>query len=77
MGMMRAIGNVMEHLISLVSPQYKNFFAISIVLWGSALVSSVVDNIPYITGMIPVILQLASPPTSLPIEGILFALFYG
>jgi P protein len=77
MGMMRAIGNAIEYLIQRVNPDFRIAFAITIILWVSALVSSVVDNVPYVTGMIPVILQLASAPTNLPIDAILYSLFYG
>jgi Na+/H+ antiporter NhaD/arsenite permease-like protein len=77
MGMMASIGSGLEKLIHLVPEQWKMFFAITLLIWVSAFVSAFVDNVPYITGMIPVLLQLAKPPTGLPIEGILYSLFFG
>lgn len=77
MGMMRSIGDLMGYMISSINPSWRIFFSISVILWISAFVSSLVDNVPFITGMIPVLLQLAKPPMSLPIEPLVFSLYYG
>ncbi len=42
-----------ERLTELVGDQY--FFAASVLLWGSAVLSAIVDNIPYVTSVAPLV----------------------
>jgi Na+/H+ antiporter NhaD/arsenite permease-like protein len=47
------IGALGERLTEVVGDQY--FFAASVLLWGSAVMSAIVDNIPYVTTMAPLV----------------------
>ena len=49
-GVMDELG---ERLTELVGDQY--FFAASVLLWGSAVLSAIVDNIPYVTSVAPLV----------------------
>ncbi|XP_008561682.1 PREDICTED: P protein-like, partial [Galeopterus variegatus] len=52
--------------------------AITLVLWVSALASSLIDNIPFTTTMIPVLLNLSQDPeVSLPVLPLMYALALG
>jgi len=77
MGMMSAIGDLLQLIIASIPSQWQLFFAVTLILWVSALISSVVDNVPYITAFIPVIIQLAGPPLFLNAEYLIYSLFYG
>lgn len=50
------IGSMGEFLIGVVGDQY--FLAASVLLWGSAVLSGIVDNIPYVTTMTPLVQSL-------------------
>jgi Na+/H+ antiporter NhaD/arsenite permease-like protein len=47
------IGALGERLTEVVGDQY--FFAASVLLWGSAVMSAIVDNIPYVTTVAPLV----------------------
>ena len=75
LGLINYIGNLTAEAISTVPEgDFRLFVAITLLLWVSAFVSAFIDNIPYTTAMIPVVLQLAEQPTNLPIRPILWAL---
>lgn len=50
--------------------------AILLILWVSAIASSFIDNIPYTTAMIPVLLQI-SESENIPLQPLTFALAFG
>ncbi|KAL9648397.1 hypothetical protein ABK040_010559 [Willaertia magna] len=77
LGLVEFIGNVTSDLIASVSSDLRLFVAITLLLWVSAFVSAFIDNIPYVTAMIPVVLRLAEDPINLPIRPILWALALG
>ncbi|MET0741253.1 MAG: ArsB/NhaD family transporter [Candidatus Nanopelagicales bacterium] len=54
-GVMDELG---ERLTEVVGDQY--FFAASVVLWGSAVLSAIVDNIPYVTTVAPLVEDLVA-----------------
>ena len=75
LGLINYIGSLTADVIALVPEgDLRLFVAITLLLWVSAFVSAFIDNIPYATAMIPVVLQLAEQPTNLPVRPILWAL---
>lgn len=62
MGLIRFIGDTVAEMILLADPHQRLMVAIVIILWVSAFASAFIDNIPYTTTMIPVILQLTDDP---------------
>lgn len=51
-------------------------FAVIVILWVSALVSSFIDNIPFTTAMIPIVLELKKK-NNLPLDLLVWALAMG
>jgi P protein len=62
MGLIRFIGDSVSDMIRLAEPDQQLTVAILLILWVSAFASAFIDNIPYTTTMIPVILQLSDEP---------------
>lgn len=61
-----------------VSPEHQMLVAIVIVVWISALASSFIDNIPFTTATIPVIVELAnSEKLCLSLKPLVWALAFG
>jgi len=55
------IGDISRYLIEATEPTDQGMYGLSIVLlWGSAVLSAVVDNIPYVATMSPLVLDTAS-----------------
>ena len=51
--------------------------AVTIIVWVSGVGSAFIDNIPFTTAMIPVVVQLSSPPLNLPLGPLVWALALG
>jgi Na+/H+ antiporter NhaD/arsenite permease-like protein len=51
--------------------------ALTIIVWVSGLASMLIDNIPFTTAMIPVVLSLAESPLNLPLGPLVWALAFG
>ncbi|XP_036909707.1 P protein [Sturnira hondurensis] len=65
-------------LIKMVPEDQRLAAAIVLVVWVSALASSLMDNIPFTTTMIPVLLNLSrDPEVSLPTPPLMYALAFG
>uniref|UniRef100_UPI00358FEFAA P protein isoform X2 n=2 Tax=Myxine glutinosa TaxID=7769 RepID=UPI00358FEFAA len=65
-------------LIKVVPPEHRFTVALILVLWVASLVSSLVDNIPFTTTMIPVISSLSQDKDlSLPLQPLVWALALG
>ena len=62
MGLIRLIGDTVANLVLLADPSHRIMVAIILILWVSAFASAFIDNIPYTTTMIPVIVQLTEDP---------------
>ncbi|KAL9650162.1 hypothetical protein ABK040_011331 [Willaertia magna] len=77
LGLIEFIGNVTADLIASVPNNLQLFVAITLLCWVSAFVSAFIDNIPYVTAMIPVVLKLSEDPINLPIKPIMWALALG
>ncbi|XP_008496307.1 P protein [Calypte anna] len=72
------IGEKTALLIKAVPEEQRLAVAIILVLWVSALASSVIDNIPFTATMIPVLLNLSKDPeVNLPIKPLIFSLAMG
>ncbi|XP_030057171.1 P protein [Microcaecilia unicolor] len=72
------IGEQTAVLIKGVPKDHRLAIAIILVVWVSALVSSLIDNIPFTATMIPVILSLGQDTdVNLPIKPLIFALAIG
>ncbi|XP_062947592.1 P protein [Cynocephalus volans] len=72
------VGEQTALLIKMVPKEQRLAAAITLVLWVSALASSLIDNIPFTTTMIPVLLNLSQDPeVSLPALPLMYALALG
>ncbi|KAI1301636.1 P protein [Halotydeus destructor] len=72
------IGQLTESAINSFSDENKLLAAIIIILWVSALSSSLIDNIPFATVMIKIVEDLAeSDSIDLPITPLIYALAFG
>ena len=73
LGLLFEIGDYISDLIiSVDSKQDRLVVALLIIVIVSALVSSVIDNIPFTTAMIPIIIQL-NKTIDLPLKPLVFA----
>ncbi|XP_032624512.1 P protein [Chelonoidis abingdonii] len=72
------IGEQTALLIKVVPEDQRLAIAIILVLWVSALASSLIDNIPFTATMIPVLLNLSQDPdVNLPVKPLIFSLAMG
>ncbi|XP_026714854.1 P protein isoform X2 [Athene cunicularia] len=72
------IGEQTALLIKVVPEDQRLAVAIILVVWVSALASSVIDNIPFTATMIPVLLNLSKDPdVNLPMKPLIFSLAMG
>lgn len=72
------IGQLTKNAINYFSDEHKLLAAIIIILWVSALASSLIDNIPFATVMIKIVEDLAvSEDINLPITPLVYALAFG
>jgi hypothetical protein len=76
LGLISWIGNVLADVIGSVPGKDQLTVAIVVIIWVSAIVSGFLDNIPYTTTMVPVILQLSSS-LQLPIKPLIWSLSFG
>ncbi|EFC38266.1 predicted protein [Naegleria gruberi] len=78
LGLIDFIGTWTSYVISLVpAGDLRLFVAITVLVWVSGIVSAFIDNLPYASAMIPIVLKLAEEPTNLPVRPILWALALG
>ena len=68
------IGMQISNLILTVPEDYRLLVSIILILWISALASSFIDNIPFTTAMIPVVIELGDMMNILPL---VWALAFG
>lgn len=72
------IGEQTALLIKSVPEDQRLAVALILVIWVSALASSLIDNIPFTTTMIPVLLNLSqAADVNLPVKPLIFALAMG
>ncbi|ELV11272.1 P protein [Tupaia chinensis] len=72
------VGEQTASLIKAVPEDQRLTAAIALVLWVSALASSLIDNIPFTATMMPVLLNLSQDPeVSLPVPPLMYALALG
>ena len=72
------IGNGVESVIESVPQKWQLTVSIVLILWVSGIVSSFIDNIPFTTMMIPVIVNLSeSKEVNLPLQPLVWALSLG
>lgn len=86
LGLMNYLGNKSSKLIEDISKHTGDNgckaernqlgFAVIVILWVSALVSSFIDNIPFTTAMIPIVLELKKK-NNLPLDPLVWALAMG
>ncbi|XP_041460371.1 P protein-like isoform X1 [Lytechinus variegatus] len=78
LGLIEYIGNFVAGIIEDVPPNARLAVALILILWVSALASSFIDNIPFTTAMIPIILDLAErEELELPLQPLVWALAFG
>nr|XP_011766831.2 P protein isoform X2 [Macaca nemestrina] len=72
------VGEQTALLIKMVPEEQRLMAAIVLVVWVSALASSLIDNIPFTATMIPVLLNLSrDPEVGLPAPPLMYALAFG
>jgi Na+/H+ antiporter NhaD/arsenite permease-like protein len=76
LGLISWIGDVLSDIIGAAPAESQLVVAIVVIIWISAIVSGFLDNIPYTTTMVPVILQLSSN-LQLPIRPLIWSLSFG
>ncbi|ESO95247.1 hypothetical protein LOTGIDRAFT_180671 [Lottia gigantea] len=78
LGLIQEIGNLVSQIIESVEPDSRTIAAVSIIIWISAIASSFIDNIPYTTAMVPVLVNISeNPELDLPILPLVMALAFG
>ncbi|XP_030836468.1 P protein-like [Strongylocentrotus purpuratus] len=78
LGLIEYIGNFVAGIIEGVPTEARLAVALILILWVSALASSFIDNIPFTTAMIPIILDLAErEDLGLPLQPLVWALAFG
>jgi Na+/H+ antiporter NhaD/arsenite permease-like protein len=77
LGLLDAIGDMLGDLISAQPESSQLPFAITLIMWVSAIASAFIDNIPWTATMIPIIKILAEELPTLPIETLAWALSLG
>ena len=78
LGLIRAIGEAMGNIIGGVGEGGRLAVALLLIIWVSAIASAFIDNIPYTTTMVPVIVALAADPAlGLPLKPLAWALAFG
>ena len=77
LGLVQAIGETTATIISLIgNPSLRLLVGLIVMIWVSALVSAFIDNIPYTTAMIPVVITI-SKNSDLPLKPLVWALAFG
>lgn len=76
LGLIDFVGDSVTSAILQVPENARLPVAITIIVWLSAIVSAIIDSIPYTTAMIPVILAMADN-LRLPLKPLVFSLAYG
>ncbi|CAF0901256.1 unnamed protein product, partial [Brachionus calyciflorus] len=77
LGLLNYLGNLISDMIkSVENISDRLAFALLMLIVLSALISSVIDNIPFTTAMIPIIIQL-SDQADLPLQPLVYALAFG
>ncbi|XP_006898656.1 PREDICTED: P protein-like [Elephantulus edwardii] len=72
------IGEQTALLIKMVPEDQRLAVAIILIVWVSAIASSLIDNIPFTATMIPVLLNLSQDPeVSLPVQPLMYSLALG
>ena len=78
MGLLTAIGGLVEDIILQVPEGYRLAVALLLILWVSGLASAFIDNIPFTTMMIPVVTSLSENVVlDLPLQPLVWALALG
>jgi len=78
LGLVDLIGGYIADAIEKVPAENRLVAAIVIIVWVSAIVSAIIDSIPYTTAMIPIIIQLANNPAlGLDLRPLIYSLAFG
>ncbi|GBF88485.1 hypothetical protein Rsub_01198 [Raphidocelis subcapitata] len=76
-GMIDMLAGWLEAAIRAAPPASRTIVAIEIMLWASAVISGILDNIPYTITMVPVIEYLAAAGLGLELRTLAWALAFG
>ncbi|CAG0886395.1 unnamed protein product [Cyprideis torosa] len=78
LGLLEVLGDVVEDGIGAVDPDYRLLVATMLILWMSAIASAVIDNIPFATMMITIIINIGeNEDLNLPFPPLVWALAFG
>ncbi|KAL4230875.1 protein kinase [Mactra antiquata] len=76
LGLLEWIGGGVENILTNVSDDKRLLVAIILIIWVSALASSFIDNIPFTTAMIPILLKVHKD-VNIPLFPMVLALAFG
>ncbi|XP_052279037.1 P protein-like isoform X2 [Dreissena polymorpha] len=76
LGLIKWIGDGVSQLINDAEEEHRLLVAVVMIIWVSSLASSFIDNIPFTSAMIPIIVQL-NTEANLPIFPLVLALAFG
>jgi Na+/H+ antiporter NhaD/arsenite permease-like protein len=78
LGLVDWVGGHISNYIEQVPEEHRLVAAIVIIVWVSAIVSAIIDSIPYTTAMIPIIIKLGSNKAlKLPLRPLVYSLAFG
>jgi Na+/H+ antiporter NhaD/arsenite permease-like protein len=77
LGLLRFIANTLSGMVETVPVEGRQYFAIFLICWASAVFSAFVDNIPFTATMVPVMVQMVERVEGLSIEPLAWALAFG
>ena len=77
LGVIRIIADLFEDIILSVPEDKRQIVAIVILVWGSAIISAFLDNIPFTVAMVQVVDQIVATVPGLTIEALGFSLAFG
>ena len=77
LGLLSFIGQLVQSVIEGVSEEYQLTVAIVMIVWISGLASAFIDNIPFTTMMIPIVVRLSEDDLGLPLQPLAWSLALG
>ena len=78
MGLIEFIAKIVEDLIDKVDGETSQLaVAVTLIVWVSAIISAFIDNIPFTTTMVPVVVRLHTGDLDLPLGPLVWALAMG
>lgn len=77
LGLWRVIAQSLSDMVALAPVGSRQYLAIGLIMWGSAVLSAFVDNVPFTATMVPIMLQMVHSVEGITIEPLAWALAFG